>query len=422
MPFILFSLTGLNHYFPTVPEWPYSLGGFELFEGVSGIPLSFSFAWVGLFYFVDHSIVLSVWFFYLIAKIEDGLFTISGIASSEVLSQYENYNTPDMSHQGVGAVLVFVLFGLWAGRAHLKDVWEQAWHPVADRDGIDAQELLSYRAALCGFAISLAFLAIWLWHPGVPFAALPFFLLMVLVYYIMITRVTAAGGIPSARPPIVAPYVVISGMGASILGSKGIVAMGLAMGWQAEMRLFPMIACANGLKLAEMVPGPKGRLFWGMLVAVACSLAGGTWMLLTLGYEHGGINLGGPFLGNGNNWHFLNPVLQNQPEVSIRGWIFTGIGGTIEGFLMWANHRWFWWPLHPLGFVVCNGFMTGHIWLSAIVAWTVKVSILKYGGPSLFTNLKPFFLGLILGQAVCSGTWLAIDYMSDGVGNALGFM
>ena len=422
LPFTLWSLTGLNHYFPSVPEWPYGFGGFELFKGLHGVILTLSFSWVGFFFLVDHRIVFSVWFFYLFTKLEDGLLTTLGIAGDEVLSVYEFYNTPAVNHQSVGAILVFVLFGLWVGRGHLRLVWEKAWHPDRDRDGVDAEELLPYRAALGGFLISLAFLAIWLWQSGVPGAALPFFLLLVLVYYVALTRVTAAGGIPSARPPIVAPYAVISGMGSSMLGSKGMVALNMAMGWQGEMRLFPMIACANGLKLAEMVKGPKGRLFWGMLLAVTCSLAGGTWILLTLGYEHGGINLLSNFLSNGSSWHFLDPMLQSQPQMNVRGWIFTGIGGAMEGFLMWANHRWFWWPLHPLGLVVCVGYLASHVWFSAFVAWLLKLCILKYGGGSLFTNVKPFFLGLIMGEATCSGVWLAIDYMTGTVGNRLGFM
>ena len=425
VPFTLFGLSGLHHYFPTVPEWSYSLGGLQLFEGTGGIPFTFSFAWVGFFYLVDLNIVFSVWFFYLFSKVEDGLFTLFGVASTEVLSQYEFYNTPDMSHQGVGAVLVFVLCGLWAGRSHFKSVWQRAWHPdsVGDDGAVDgASGIFSYRATLGGFAASLLFIAFWLWRSGMPVLVVPCFLGMALIYYIMLTRVTAAGGIPSARPPIVASYVVISGMGTSMMGGKGLVALGMAMGWQTEMRLFPMIACANGLKLAEMVSGPKGRLFWGMLLAVVCSLVGGTWLLMTLGYEHGGINLGGPFLSNGNNWHFLNPVLQNQPDVNIRGWIFTGIGGFFEGFLMWANHRWYWWPLHPLGFVVCIGFMTGHIWFSAFVAWLLKAAILNYGGASLFAGLRPFFLGLIMGEATCAGFWLTIDSLTGATGNYLTFM
>jgi len=48
---------------------------------------------------------------------------------------------------------------------------------------------------------------------------------------------------------------------------------------------------------------------------------------------------------------------------------------------MWANHRFFWWPFHPLGFVVAAGFNTSQIWFSAFIAWLLKAIILQYGGP-----------------------------------------
>ena len=270
-------------------------------------------------------------------------------------------------------------------------MWRKAWRPASGID--DSGELVPYRAALSGWFGCLAFVLFWLWQSGLPAAAIPLFTGMVVIYYIMITRVVTAGGIPTSRPPIVAPYVVISGMGASVLGTRGLVSLGFAMGWQAEMRLFPMIPCANALKLAEIVPGPKGRLFWGMLIALLCSLGAGTWLLLTLGYEHGGINMVGPLLSNGNNWHFLNPQLNDPPEANLRGWLFTGIGAAVEGFLMWARHRWYWWPLHPLGFPIAVGFITSHIWFSALLAWTLKAGILKYGGIRLFSGMRPFFLG-----------------------------
>ena len=414
LPFGLFGLTGLNHYFPIVPDYPFWHGSIELFEGV-GLPMAVSFAWVGFFYLVDLGIVFSIWFFYLAGKVEEGIFNNLGVSSRETLSQYENYQTADLSHQATGAVIAFVLIGLWTARPHLAAVWRKAWRPASGID--DSGELVPYRAALFGWFGCLAFVLFWLWQSGLPAAAIPLFVGMVLIYYIMITRVVTAGGIPTSRPPIVAPYVVISGMGASLLGTRGLVSLGFAMGWQAEMRLFPMIPCANALKLAEIVPGPKGRLFWGMLIALLCSLGAGTWLLLTLGYEHGGINMVGPLLSNGNNWHFLNPQLNDPPEANLRGWVFTGIGAAVEGFLMWARHRWYWWPLHPLGFPIAVGFITSHIWFSALLAWTLKAGILKYGGIRLFSGMRPFFLGLILGEATSAGFWLCVDALTGATGN-----
>ena len=417
VPFSLFGLTGLHHYFPTVPDYRFFHGGIELFEGVTSLPMAVSFAWIGFFYFVDRSIIFSIWFFYVAGKLEQGVFNTLGVSSREVLSQMEYRQTADLSHQATGAVVAFVLIGLWTARPHLAAVWRKAWGSDSEID--DSEEVVPYRVALFGWMACLVFIAFWLWLSGVPVVALPLFIGMVLVYYIMITRVVTAGGIPTTRPPIVAPYVVISGLGASVLGNKGLVAMGFAMGWQSEMRLFPMVACTNALKLAEIVRGPKGRLFWGMLLALVCSLAAGTWLLLTLGYEHGGINLAGPFLGNGDVWHFLNPQLNNPSEVNVRGWVFTGIGAAVEGFLMWAQHRWYWWPLHPLGFAIAVGFITAHIWFSALLAWAVKAWILKYGGNRLFSGLKPFFLGFIVGEATSAGFWMCVDAITGATDNGI---
>ena len=58
-----------------------------------------------------------------------------------------------------------------------------------------------------------------------------------------------------------------------------------------DLRVFPLIAAVNSLKLAEVVPGSKRKLFWGMALALILSLIGATWIILTICYEHGGINL-----------------------------------------------------------------------------------------------------------------------------------
>lgn len=58
------------------------------------------------------------------------------------------------------------------------------------------------------------------------------------------------------------------------------------------------------------------------------------------------------------------------------------------------------------------------LWFSIFLAWLIKLAVLKYGGPWLFRATRPFFIGLIVGQFVAAGAWLAIDYftgMTDNV-------
>jgi hypothetical protein len=49
------------------------------------------------------------------------------------------------------------------------------------------------------------------------------------------------------------------------------------------------------------------------------------------------------------------------------------------------------------------------IWLPLLVAWAVKLLILRYGGLKLYRDSLPFFLGLILGEFVVESLWTLID-------------
>ena len=148
-------------------------------------------------------------------------------------------------------------------------------------------------------------------------------------------------------------------------------------------------------------------------------MAGATWIILSTAYAEGGINLHSFFMSHLPQRTFVDmarPIL-NPTGPDARGWLFTGIGAAFEGFLMLAQKRFHWWPLHPLGPVVGIGWLTGQIWFSVFTAWLVKLVIVKYGGPRLFDRARPFFLGLILGEAVVSGTWLLIDFLMGESGN-----
>ena len=421
--FLLLSLNGLNHYVPSVPKYPVSLGAIQLFERRVHLPMRVTFAWVGFFYLVNLDITLSIWVFYVLGKIQEGIFKTIGIASTEQLSLYSFSQTADLTHQSMGACLVFVLYSLWIGRKHLREVWRKAWDRDAEID--DSEELLSYRTAVFGFLASLVFIGVWLWASGIPLIILPMFLSICLIFYIFVTRVIATAGVATARSPMIAAFVVISGIGTSVIGAKGLVALTFTYIWQSEMRLFPMIACANGLKLAESVRGNKRRLFWAMAVALVVSLIGATWIILHICYEYGGINLHRFFMRHQAMRTFTDMArIVDSPALSpnLRGWVFTGIGGLVEGFLMFAQHRFYWWPLHPVGFVISVGWLTGQLWFSVFVAWLLKLIIVKYGGARMFARAKPLFLGLILGEATVAGFWLVVDWLMGEVGNLLSIM
>jgi len=423
VPAVVLSLDALSFHVPSFPVSSLSYNTLiAFFGGAMVLNFGIHYAWIGFTYLINLDVSLSIWVFFLLSKLQDVAFTTFGIAPTEKLSSYNYLTTADLCHQGMGACVAFVFYALWVGRRHLRDVLRKAWRP---NEGIDdSEELISYRTAVIGFVLSLSFVGLWLWKSGIPLLVLPLFLATCLLFYIMISRVIATTGIATARSPMVAAFVLISGLGSSVIGAQGLAALAMTYSWQAEMRIFPMIACANGLKLAETVRGPKKRLFWAIGIALVASLAGATFVFLYPAYTHGGINLDTFFTTGLAKRPFLDftSTAKDLSGPDWRGWGFTGFGLTVESFLIYAQHHFHWWRLHPLGFVIGSGWLTGTLWFSVFLGWLVKFIIMKYGGMTRFLAAKPFFIGLILGEATTAGVWLIIDYLSGGVGNVLSTM
>ena len=419
LPFVYLTLKGLNFHFPFLPDPDLDSDPWVL-RGSVYLPIRVVFAYIGFFYLASLDLTFSVWFFFLFYKIQEGTFNVFGIASTERLSGYEWPPIADLVHQQTGAVIVFILFGLWSARAHLRDVMRSAWNP---RNGVDDRgELLRYRTAVAGFLASFAAIGFWLWRSGVPGLYVPVLLVVSIVFFVLVARVVATAGVPTTRSPIVPAYFVISGFGTSMLGTKGLVALTFTFIWQGESRTSPMVAASNGLKLAESVKGSKKRLFWGMMIALAASLLASLWTTLELAYSNGAVNLPLLQLAGGHCWPQIGGTANAMPEANMRGWLFRGIGGAFEFLLMWGQHRWHWWPLHPIGFAVAFGWLTSSVWFSALIAWILKAVILHVGGGKLFLTLKPFFLGLILGEVLTAGAWTAIYALTVEYGRVLSIM
>ncbi len=54
-------------------------------------------------------------------------------------------------------------------------------------------------------------------------------------------------------------------------------------------------------------------------------------------------------------------------------------------------------------------------WFSCLVAWTLKVFILRYGGMRLFLKARPWFLGMVLGEFGMAVVWAVISGITGAV-------
>jgi hypothetical protein len=98
---------------------------------------------------------------------------------------------------------------------------------------------------------------------------------------------------------------------------------------------------------------------------------------------------------------------------------FVGVGAGAMLALTWLRQRFLWWPLHPIGFPIMTSWLVDWMWFSVFLAWLIKVTILKYGGATLFARSRYFFLGMIAGRMLITGGFLVVDYLTGMVSNAI---
>jgi hypothetical protein len=88
--------------------------------------------------------------------------------------------------------------------------------------------------------------------------------------------------------------------------------------------------------------------------------------------------------------------------------LHVAIGAVITAILSFCRLRWDWWPLHPVGYLLYQSYPLAAAWFSIFVGWLAKVLIVKFGGGSLFQQARPFFLGLVIGEAAAAAFWLLV--------------
>jgi len=148
---------------------------------------------------------------------------------------------------------------------------------------------------------------------------------------------------------------------------------------------------------------------------------GSVWSILYLAYKYGGINLNGWFFGGGPQapFAYIADKLNTPTQANWQGWVHTCVVGGIMALLMLARHHLLWWPLHPIGYPISAVWLMDELWFSIFLAWLIKLTVMKYGGPRLYRATRPFFLGLIMGQFVIAGTWLFVDFLTGMTDNTV---
>lgn len=412
IPFLVGSLKGLHHYYPKVPAvtTSTSIGGLTPIS----ISIYLSFAVLGFTFLIPNRVAFSLWFLNILSFIFRCYLRAYGGDMTENLGIYGAAPYPIMAHQGMGAIIVFIAAGLWFSRRHLVRVLRCALG--LGHKGYDAGEPSSYRAAVLLLLAGFAVMVVWISKAGLSPGYSVLFALMALLVFYGLTRVVAQCGVAVTIAPMIAPTFMVSTFGSGNISPGGLSTLSMSWVWCSDIRTSVMGSAAHGIYLARR----RARgLLWALLLAAVITYATASVFTIWLGYRHGASNLHKWFFLDGPKYLFRWTVQQmgagNQGNV--QGLVWTGVGAVIMLLLITAQRVLFWWPVHPVGFIICSVYWTDALWFSIFLAWVTKLILVKVGGQGLYRKARRFFLGMILGQFTVAGVWAVIDTLTGSTDN-----
>jgi len=416
VPFVVHSINGLHFYFPSVPEirLTFPLNQYltsYLFSQIGPFIAIVHFSVIGVTFLLPSDLAFSLWFFFFVFMAQSVLLTYLGWQ----LPNFPGYATP--AHAGLqmlGAFFAIVVHLIVVGRKH----WQQVL-----RGETPADEPISYRTALLGFACAIAFAALWCAAAGASWSVAMLSWIVLFVIAVALTRFVSEGGllfIQAFRPS----DLFIAFVGTRPFSPRHLTVMAFVEKvFMFDLRTFLMPFFMDSFRIANVTQIPLRPLAKAMWLSILTSLVASSWSFLRLVYRKGANTM----MQGAGAWflqHSPRQVLDftvayiEQPRhpTPLSRSCFV-IGFAVALLLYRLRQSFVWFPLHPIGYAMGPSWPMIQLWFSTLLGWLLKALLLHYGGLGAFRRFRPFFLGLLIGEYLTAGLWLALDYTFGKVGH-----
>lgn len=387
-----------NH-FVTSPHWR-TVGYTPMFL--------FPFA-IGIGYLLPLDVLGSSWIFFWFWKLQRVLGSAFGLTTGHP-------NAPYIPEQAYGGYLALAVLAVYASRAHLTRVVRSAFG--LDREyARDRREAIPYPVAFWGFVAGFAFLIWFSLALGMEFW--PAFLVFAgyVGISVAVDRLRAEFGCPThdlhnAYMGELLPRI----FGPLSFRPQTMTGFAFYHWFNRAHRSHPMPVQLESMVATGRIGASQRRMMFAMVLAAIVGLASAYVAVLEPHYRRGAdsAHVWQLLRHFGNEaWGRLSAHLQTpqRPEPASLVAVLVGFATCIVLFAF--RIRLVGFPFHPVGFAVSSSWSMDQVWLSLMVAWLVKLLIVRYGGLRTYRRAIPFFLGLVLGDFISGGIFNVIGIWKD---------
>lgn len=422
VPVLLHAVNGLSYYLPSVPQMPTLIlaGPYfaktGLFSGFTKLKIYFIPAFIGFAFLTSRQISLSFWGFFILGGLLSGVLSMVGfqVPQSALGVTFGPTLTMVEETQTIGAYGVFFFFILWLSRHHLWEVVKSAFGGKAQPAG--EAEWFSTRIAFWGLVFGGVGLMTWCGYFGMPLVASG--LLMGIFFMIMVvaSRIICQGGIAYFTLTAAPIDGLLAFFGSGFFSSMGLLLGAVIQKVQfVDLRESLMPSLVHAAKVGE--PVARKRLYAaGLCAALVLGIVASFVAMLVLCHKVGVRDLQAEWETSTVLTVYENVQRLVDAPSGPNPWIitFAAVGAAVMLGLVLCFQRFYWWPLHPIGYLTMYSSSMRILWFSFFVGWLCNHVTLRYGGVALFRKVRFLFIGLILGDFLMGGIFAVIGlYMGQ---------
>ncbi len=416
IPVCLHMLNGLSLHYPSIPtvETLILAGKYfpkeGLLSGFYKLKIYIYPAFIGFAFLASRQISFSFWFFFLLGGLFYGILNVTGysVPASELGITFGPTLTRPEEMQMIGAYGVFFLFLVWLARQHLLDVTKQAFFLRPGK--LNQSEWFDVRLSFWGVIGGFFFLALWFFWQGMSPAPALLLISSFFMISLVATRIICQGGIAyftlTAAP--------IDGLIANF-GFKMFSGIGGLLGAISQKVLFvdlreSLMPSLLHAKKIHQSKNPTKLIFSGLLLTLAASVTASVLAMMALCYRFGirDLELEWATSTTLNVYENAFRLVVNPVSPGDSVYTFALLGAVLMLVMVFCYQRFYWWPIHPIGYLTAYSSAMRILWVSFFIGWLCNALCMKYGGVTLFRKMQFFFIGLVIGDLLMGGIWAIV--------------
>ncbi|MFQ6134082.1 MAG: DUF6785 family protein, partial [Armatimonadota bacterium] len=352
---------------------------------------------IGIGFLLTLEASLSCWLFYLLGKVANVASLAAGFGGTEGWARL-----PFLHEQGSGAMLGLIGAAAWIARRPLL-------HALKHGERHGGTSILSSRAALVGFALVVAALVTMSALAGLHAAIAAALFLLYFVFVLAIARIVAETGAGWTMVGRNCPHeFILSALGTRALSDRGLAVFAFLHCFDSDFRDAPAPHLLAALKMRDEAGIGPGQLLAAVIAAMGVGLVASLWTHLHIYYTYGAATakVRGWYTSVGTQAYHRLANWANYPQPA--DWLrlgASGFGAAVAVLLVVARQKLPGLPLHPIGYAIANTPSMDYLWVPFLIAWLLKLLVLRYGGIKVYHKLVPLALGTILGDLAVPALW-----------------